>query len=122
MISRRFLRFLVVGVLNTAFGYGVFALVYLATGSHRIAIVVATMAGVVFNFMTTGRLVFDNRRLRAFLPFILGYAVTGGLNIVIVDLIVAAGVGALWAQLVALPVVVLTSYAINDRVVFGRKP
>lgn len=117
-LSPRFLRFLVVGVLNTAVGYGLFAAVYLATGRHRVAIVIATVLGVVFNFFSTGRLVFGSRRLRAFVPFVLGYVVTCGLNILLVDGLLLAGVSPVLGQLVALPPVVLLSYQINHRLVF----
>jgi putative flippase GtrA len=127
MISRhsaiRFVRFLAVGVLNTAFGYSVFAAFYLLSGGmHRTAITVATMIGVAFNYFTTGRLVFANRGLSALIPFVAGYAVVLVLNILAVDLLMGAGLNALTAQLVCLPAVVLCSYLINDRLVFsGRR-
>lgn len=119
--AQRFFRFLAVGILNTIFGYGVFALIYLATSSYRIAIVVATAIGVLFNFATTGRLVFGNRGFRAFFPFVAGYVVVLGLNIALVEILVATSVPALVAQLLAIPVVVPASYAINALAVF-RKP
>src|SRR4051794_16854283 len=56
--ASQFLTFLAVGILNTAFGYGVFAGLYLLGGSHRVSIVIATGFGVVFNYFTMGRLVF----------------------------------------------------------------
>jgi putative flippase GtrA len=118
----RFARFLAVGVLNTAFGYSVFAALYLLSGGmHRMAITVATVIGVAFNYFTTGRLVFANRGLAALVPFVLGYAAVLALNILAVDLLVDARFSALAAQLVCLPVVVLCSYLINDRLVFGRR-
>ncbi len=118
----KLLRFVLVGLVNTAFGYGAFALLHLATDSHRIGIMLATAVGILFNFMTTGRLVFANRTLRAFGPFVLGYAVVCALNLILVDLLVAAGAGPLLGQFLALPAVVLASFAINDRAVFGTGP
>src|SRR4051794_31535961 len=78
----RFIRFLAVGALNTAFGYGVFAVVYLATARHNLAVVVATGLGILFNFATTGRLVFGNRSWRKLLPFALAYGAALALNLV----------------------------------------
>lgn len=118
----RFLRFVLVGLVNTAFGYGAFALLYFATDSHRIGIMLATAVGILFNFMTTGRLVFASRSLRAFGPFVLGYAIVGALNIALVDGLAAVGAGPLVGQFLALPVVVLASFVINDRAVFGAGP
>ena len=118
----RFARFLVVGIINTAFGYSVFAALYLVSGGmHRMAITVATVIGVAFNYFTTGRLVFANRGLAALGPFVLGYAAVLALNIIAVDLLVDAQFSALVAQLVCLPFIVLCSYLINDRLVFGRR-
>jgi putative flippase GtrA len=114
----RFARFLVIGVFNTIFGYGVFALVYLATGVPTLAIVLATGIGVLFNFMTTGRVVFGNRDARAIIPFVMGYAVTMAINIALVDAFLAAGINALAAQAFSLPIVVGASYLINAHLVF----
>ena len=118
-----FVRFLAVGSLNTAFGYSVFAALYLFSGGmHRMAIAVATVIGVAFNYFTTGWLVFANHGLSALIPFVVGYAVVLVLNILAVDLLMGAGLGAPAAQLVCLPAVVLCSYLINDRLVFsGRR-
>jgi putative flippase GtrA len=53
-----FLRFGVVGLVNTAFGYAVFALLVLAGAWPGAALVASTVAGVAFNFQTSRRLVF----------------------------------------------------------------
>ena len=55
------LRFLVVGVLNSAFGYAVFAVFLLAGFWPGAALIAATAAGVGFNFQTSRRLVFRSR-------------------------------------------------------------
>ena len=52
------LRFGLIGLLNTAFGYMVFAVLVLAGVWAGAAIIVATIAGVAFNFQTSRRLVF----------------------------------------------------------------
>jgi putative flippase GtrA len=116
----RFIRFLAVGVMNTIFGYGVFALVFLASKSPTFAIVVATAIGVLFNFMTTGRLVFGNRLAATIVPFVIGYGVTTGLNIVLMNVALRLGIGALLAQALSLPILVITSYLINAKIVFAR--
>jgi putative flippase GtrA len=117
----RLARFVAAGILNTAFGYSVFAAVYLVTGMHRAAIVVATMIGVVFNYFTIGRFVFAHRTLSAILPFTLGYGIILILNVIAVDLLMGAGLNALFAQLVCLPPLAILSYVVNDRLIFGRR-
>jgi putative flippase GtrA len=117
----RFLRFLVVGAVNTLFGYAMFALLYLATGMHNAAVVGATALGIVFNFFTTGRIVFGNRSWRAFLPFVAAYGIALGLNLVALNLLLLAGVPPLVGQAISLPVVVVSAYLLNAHLVFRNR-
>ena len=81
LIQNQFLRFLVVGGINTLFGYSVYAL-FLFLGVHySLAAVLATIMGVLFNFKTTGRIVFNNRNNWLLFKFIGVYAVTCLVNI-----------------------------------------
>src|SRR5258707_15288817 len=69
------LRFLVVGGLNTAFGYSLFAvLTYVGVG-YPIAIGLATIGGVLFNFQSVGRLVFNGAPRSRFWRFVGVYCV-----------------------------------------------
>jgi len=52
------LRFGLVGLLNAAFGYSVFAGLILAGAWPGTALVIGTIAGVLFNMQTSNRLVF----------------------------------------------------------------
>lgn len=118
---RRMLRFLAVGVLNTAVGYALFALLFFATQSYRMAAVLAFAGGIVFNFFSTGRLVFKSRRLGALIPFVLGYLVILGANLALLEVLVRLGVNALVAQAISLPPLVVASYLINSRLVFRQR-
>jgi putative flippase GtrA len=118
---RRIATFVVVGVLNTAFGYALFAALYLMLQSHRAAAVLAYAGGVLFNYFSTGRLVFDSRNFRALVPFILGYLVILGLNLLLLEILVGWGVNALAAQALSLPPLVVASYLINSRIVFRQR-
>lgn len=118
---RQPILFILVGMLNTVVGYGLFAGIYFATQSRRIAVVIATILGVLFNFFSTGRIVFGNRSGWALIPFILGYVVTLGVNFILLELLVRGGVDPLIAQAICLPVVVVLGYLFNSRIVFKNK-
>ena len=114
----QFVRFVLVGGLNTLVGYSLFAVLFLLSDDHRLALLVATVLGVLFNFVTTGRLVFGNRRWGR-LPLFVGlYALTFALNLGALELLVAAGVAPLLGQLLVLPAVVVLSFLGNRLVVF----
>jgi putative flippase GtrA len=58
LVNSRIIKFLSVGLLNTIFGYAVFAILIFFKVHYLAALFVATVAGVVFNYFTFGRLVF----------------------------------------------------------------
>lgn len=111
---------MLVGIVNTAFGYALFAFFYLLLGSHQLAITLATACGVVSNFHFTGRLVFRSRKLSALLPFVAGYGAVWLVNMLLLDELTDLAISPLAGQTLALPVLALLSYAINRYLVFGR--
>lgn len=72
-ISWRFVKFLFVGGLNTLFGYGVFALFNFVGFHYIISTLLATVLGVLFNFKTTGCIVFKNGDNKLLIRFICIY-------------------------------------------------
>lgn len=115
-------RYLGVGLVNTGFGYAVFAVTYGLTRSHVLAVVVGTVCGVVFNYFSTGRLVFANRGLRALPAFCVGYGVVLAANLAIMEGLVRVHTPPLLAQAIATPFLVVLGYFINAAVVFRAAP
>jgi putative flippase GtrA len=118
--AQRAIRFLVVGGLNTVFGYGLFALFYLVSHQRQPSLIASTVLGVMFNYFTTGRLVFANKGFRAMLPFFAGYGVVLLANMAALEIFARLGVPALLGQAIALPLMVALSYLINRFGVFAR--
>jgi len=72
-IDNKFLRFLFVGALNTAVGYGLFVF-FIWIGCHYwLALLCSQVIGVVFNYKTTGVLVFAQRTNSLVLKFFMVY-------------------------------------------------
>ena len=111
-------RFLAVGVLNTAFGYVIFAAGILAGLLSGIALAIAMVIGVIFNFFTLGRLVFDSRDGARLPRFVGVYAVTYVVNLLLLRLWEGVGVGPLLAQLACLPVTVSLTFVLMRFLVF----
>jgi putative flippase GtrA len=77
----KFIKFLFVGGINTLFGYSMFAL-FLFLGLHyTIAALCSTILGIMFNFKTTGVLVFKNHDNGLLLKFLGVYTITYLLNV-----------------------------------------
>ena len=77
----QFVRFLIVGGVNTLFGFAVYTFLILCHAHYAVAALLGTACGVLFNFKTTGLFVFRNSSNRLLFKFCGVYAVTYGLNV-----------------------------------------
>ena len=72
--NKKFILFLSVGLLNTLFGYSIFAF-FLWIGVHfTLSALISTIAGILFNFTTFGRIVFKNNSYSNLPKFVFIYA------------------------------------------------
>lgn len=79
--NNRLVTYLLVGVLNTVFGYSVFAALLFIHCHYTLAVLLSTVLGVLFNFKTIGKLVFKSHDNRLIFRFVSVYVVTYLLNI-----------------------------------------
>ena len=115
------LLYIVIGVINTAFGYSLFAgLTYLHI-PYRLALLIATVIGVTFNFFTYGKLVFNNTKKQLIVKFFVGYAILYFLNIGFLDILLKFIPNTYIAQLICIPLMAFLSYWINKTFVFSPK-
>ncbi len=119
LLQVKLLRFLLVGVLNAAFGYGCFA-GFLYLGLHySAALLLATVLGVAFNFRSTGALVFGSKNNKLIFRFVAGYGVVYGTNLVGIAALKLLGVDPYLAGMALIVPMALLSFAINNRFVFN---
>lgn len=119
VFNLQFVRFLLVGGLNTGFSYAVYAaLLYLGVG-YVAANFTAVLIGIVFSFRTQGRLVFGNRAGHVFFRFAACWGLIWLLNIMFIALLIHSGLNAYWAGAAALVPTTLCSYLIQKFLVFG---
>ena len=116
--SIRFVRFLFVGGLNTLFSYVIYAILILLNVHYTLATLISTILGIIFNFFTTGSIVFRNRKLSLMIRFFLVYGFTYLVNILLLSFFETKQVDMLIAgAIVTLPVALL-SYFLNAKLVF----
>ena len=117
-MDNKFIRFLIVGWVNTLFGYFMFALFIFSKFHYSIAALMATMLGVLFNFKTTGKLVFGNSDNKLILKFFGVYTVVYFMNTLALKVFKMYEVDLyLGGALVLLPMAVL-SFLLNKKFVF----
>jgi putative flippase GtrA len=114
----QFIKFCLVGLLNMAFGVGVYCLFVWMGMDYKLATLLSTVLGVVWNFKTTGALVFKNRENRLFVRFVVCYVFLYGVNIASVWLLKSFGANDYLAGIVAAPVIAVISFFLLRKVVY----
>ncbi|WP_374349181.1 GtrA family protein [Thermomonas sp.] len=116
--SARFIRFLLVGGLNTAFGYGVFVGCLWLGMHYALAGAISTVLGVLFNFKSTGHLVFRSRGSGKLPHFVSVYAVMYVFGTACVGIFLHFGVPEWQSALILILPSAILSYLLNRRFVF----
>lgn len=120
ILSRRFIRFLFVGALNTLFGFLVYsALVFLDLPTWA-ALLGGNIAGVAFNFLTIGGIVFLDLSPARIPLFVLSYGAIYLVNLELIGLLQDWVHGRIAAQAVLVLPMALLSYFILSRYVFAK--
>ncbi|MBN1788070.1 MAG: GtrA family protein [Sedimentisphaerales bacterium] len=120
--QNQFLRFLCIGVINTIFGYSMYAALVLIGLNYHLALTAGTILAVLFNYYTNGRFVFLNKGRIVLLKFILLNIVLYFFNLVLLTIFVDyIGAGKLISQAIIVPIIIVTSFIINKLWVFRKK-
>jgi len=113
------LRFLLVGGLNTVFGYSIFTVLTFVGMHYPLAIGLATVAGVAFNFHSVGKLVFGDAPRSRFWRFVGVYCLIYALNLAGVHLLLNIGSNVYVANAIVLLPLSLLAFLLNRRYVFS---
>lgn len=79
--KKLFGKFIIVGVLNTVVGYSLYAMFIYMGVVYPLAVLFSTILGVLFNYKSTGKLVFSHSGKSKFVSFVLVYVVIYILNV-----------------------------------------
>lgn len=120
--TQRFMRFVLVGLLNTAFGYSVYAAFIVLGVTPQIALLMQFVIGAIWNFFTHARLVFDSRGYRRLPIYLACYALVYAINAILLKLALLAGLGPLVAQALILPITVVLSFVLISQALQGGAP
>lgn len=120
-ITPEFIRFVLVAILNTLFGYGVYSILLLLGMHYSLAILCSTVLGVLFNFKTYGILVFKNSSNKLIFRFILVYCVVYLCNTGGIALLKTFGISDYIAGALMLVPVGLLGFILNKIFVYSKK-
>ena len=122
-VDSKLIRFLATGFLNTAFGYTVYAVLVFAGLAYLAALLAATVAGVVFNYFSFGRLVFRQRGGGSvFLRFVAAYAAIYVVNAAALHVLTARlRLDPYVAQLLCMPLSVILGWVLMNHWVYKNE-
>lgn len=115
----QFVRFLLIGIGNTGFSYGLYAALLFLGLQYQVASLLALLLGIAFSFITQGNVVFRNATRYTFLKFVVAWMLIYVINILIIGLLMRLSMNAYLAGAVATMPVTLISYFILKFAVFG---
>ena len=117
-------RFLLVGGYNTSFSYGLYALFLWLTGgaAAQTALLLSFILSTPHSYLTQKFFVFATRGNygREYLTCVLSWAISYGLNILLLQGFLVLGLNAYLAQLIALILVTINSYLMLKYLAFHR--
>jgi len=107
-IDEKFFKFLFVGFLNTAFSYFLYALFVTIGLSANVALLFQYIFGVLWNFKTTGTIVFQNKNNKLIFKFIASYIFTFLINSILLKILIQHINDYLAQAILILPVAMLS--------------
>lgn len=117
-LREQVIRFAFVGLLNTLFGYSLYALLIFLKLPYAFAVLISTVIGVIFNFKTTGKLVFNNTHNHLFFKFLGVYGIVYLLNILLIKGSQLITPNLYFAGLIAVFPCAITAFLLNKNFVF----
>jgi putative flippase GtrA len=115
-----FARFLLIGGVNTLFGYAIFLAGLLAGLPPEAALAIATLLGALFNYVLTARFVFGHRAADRLPVFAMAYGGLYAINAAAIRILVQAGASAALAQAALTPAMAAVAFLLFRNVVFRR--
>ena len=121
MLKKEIVSFILVGILNTIFGYLLYSLfIYLGLG-YILAVFLATIFGMMFNYRTIGKFVFNAKNKNSAIKFILVYVVVFLVNISVIKIFKDYGFDNYIAGLIAIFPASVVSFILNKIYVFKEE-
>ncbi len=119
LLQNKLIRFFLVSGINTIFGYGLFALLIFFGLPYPLALLFGTIAGILFNFKTTGLFVFKSNNNILIFRFFAVYGVTYLCNLGGLTLLKSMSINVYWGGAILLIPIGLLAYILNKVFVFN---
>jgi len=120
-LTKQFILFVLVGIINTLFAYGVFAFFIFINLHYTLASLLQLILGVLFNFKTTGKVVFNNNDHKLIGRFFAVYILIYGLYLAGLKIFNIFEISNYIAGAILLPPLSLLTFLLQKEFVFKNK-
>ena len=112
-----------VGILNTVFGYSIYAALLFFGATYLVALFIANAVGVIFNYYSVGRIVFQERGgWIIFGKFVATYAATYIANAIVLHILtIHLALNPYQGQLICLPLSISLNWTLLTFWAFKRR-
>lgn len=117
----KLVKYIFVGALNSAFAYSLFALFLFVDIHYRLSVLLTLIIGIMFNFKTVGRIVFESRDNRLILRFVLVYLIAYVIGILGLEILQKQGVSMYLGGILLMPIGAIVSFILFNLYVFRKK-
>lgn len=115
----RWLRFLVMGGINTGFSYGVYALLVYCGLNYAVSNLCSLILGILFSFRTQAAFVFQQGGQGLFMRYVMVWSILYLSNIAMIGSMIRIGANAYTAGALAIVPTAVLSYFLQKSFVFS---
>jgi len=118
------IKFLVVGAVNTVFGYSCYAGLLFIGLHYSLAALFGTLLGIAFNYLSTSRYVFNTApaNISRGIRFVLVYSLLYFINVLCLWLLEQLGFNPYVSGLLLILPMAVVSYLLLNYLVYNKKP
>jgi putative flippase GtrA len=121
VLKKQIINFILIGIVNTLVGFSLYALFIFIGIKYIGAVLLATILGVLFNYITIGKFVFNTQDNTSIIKFSLVYTIVFFINIIVIKVFKAYNFNDYIAGFFALIPASIISFALNKYYVFKGK-
>ncbi len=122
IFSYEIVRFLLIGILNTLVGYLFFIIFYYFIQKKIIALILAYVFGMLFNYKTYSKYVFTAKDKQIFINFVFVYVFVLSFNIFILEILnILFKINIYLSQFIVICIATPVLYFLNKKYVFIKE-
>lgn len=118
MVKKQIINFMLVGIINTIFGYSIYALLIFLGLNYILSVFFSTVLGVLFNFKTISKYVFESNNNKLIFKFMFVYFIVFIVNIFLIKVFKIFDINDYFAGFFAIIPVAILSFLLNKFFVY----